>query len=115
MTAAYMTLRNSGDEVLKITGASAPGADASVHETRREGDRMRMVPVETLTLAPGQELVLAPGGLHIMLMSMVKVPVEGQTQQLCLELDGGRQCVDAPVYREAPQSGDDASKHGHAH
>jgi copper(I)-binding protein len=115
MTAAYMTLRNSGDEVLTITGASAPGADASLHETRRDGERMRMAPVKTLTLGPGEQVVLAPGGLHIMLMSMVTVPVEGQTQQLCLELGEGRHCVDAPVYRDAPQSEVVEDSPGHAH
>lgn len=110
MTAAYMTLHNTGSTALTVSGAYAAGGDASLHATRRDGDRRRMAPVESLTLEPGERVELAPGGLHLMLMSMVRVPIEGQTLEVCLDMGAVRQCVDAPVRRDGPAEEDD-----HAH
>ena len=55
MTAAYGQLSNQGNTPLTITGASSSvAADTTLHESVQTGDRMRMVPVTDLTLAPGE-------------------------------------------------------------
>jgi copper(I)-binding protein len=110
MTAAYMVLGNDGEQPLTVSGVRAAGADASLHATTREGDTMRMVAVPELVLAPGERAVLAPGGLHIMLMGMQSVPAPGETVELCLQTSAGETCVEAPVRRDAPGP---APQHAH--
>lgn len=88
MTAAYGRLQNSGDEALVITGVSAElAAHSSLHETRIERDRSTMRPVSSLTVAPGEEVELAPGGMHIMLMKLDAPLVEGESIDICFKLE----------------------------
>jgi hypothetical protein len=55
-----------------IDGVEADGAArAELHRTRMEGDLMRMDRVESVTVpAGGDEVALAPGGLHVMLLDL---------------------------------------------
>lgn len=110
MTAAYMTLSNEGSTVIHVTGVRAAAADASLHATRRDGDRMRMEAVPEITLQAGESVELAPGGLHVMLMGMESVPAAGESVQLCIDSSVGERCVDAPVRREAAPA-----QHHHDH
>lgn len=88
MTAAYGTLKNVGADTLVITGVSAEiAAHSSLHETRIERDRSTMRPVSSLAVAPGEEVELAPGGLHIMLMKLDAPLIEGESIDICLELE----------------------------
>ena len=69
--ALYLSLRSRGGEVV-IDGVEADGAArAELHRTRMEGDLMRMDRVESVTVpAGGDEVALAPGGLHVMLLDL---------------------------------------------
>lgn len=113
VTAAYLTVTNSGDDTVRIVGAEAGGAGRTeLHESRSEGSAMRMVPVEALPLAPGASAVFAPGGLHLMLKDLERMPAPGDSVRLCLITDDGeRSCTDAAVRRDAPASG----HHHHEH
>lgn len=111
MTAAYMDLHNAGTDAVTIRGVTADGVgEASLHQTRREGDRVRMEAVEVLTVPAGGHLSLAPGGLHLMLMGLASMPAAGEVMRLCLELDRDAVCSDAEVRRDAP-----AAAGGHSH
>ena len=113
VTAAYLTVTNSGDDTVRIVGAEAGGAGRTeLHESRAEGSAMRMVPVAALPLAPGASAVFAPGGLHLMLKDLERMPAPGDSVRLCLITEGGeRSCTDAPVRRDAPAGG----HHDHEH
>lgn len=113
VTAAYLTVSNSGDDTVRIVGAEAAGAGRTeLHESRAEGSAMRMVPVEALPLAPGESARFAPGGLHLMLKDLERMPAPGDTVRLCLVTDDGeRSCTDAAVRRDAPTGG----HHHHEH
>jgi copper(I)-binding protein len=66
---AYMTL--TAREPLTLLGAETPAAGiVEMHEMKMQGDIMKMRAAETLPLAPGKPLKLAPGGLHFMLMDL---------------------------------------------
>ena len=103
MTAAYMRLTNAGNEAVEVRGVTALGAgEASIHATRREGDQVRMEALDSLTVAGGETVQLQPAGLHIMLMGLERMPAVGETLELCLETNAGRQCLNAEVRRDAP-------------
>ncbi|KGE02839.1 copper chaperone PCu(A)C [Pseudohaliea rubra] len=112
MTAGYLSVTNSGDVAVRIVGAEAGGAGRTeLHESRAEGGAMRMVAVEALVLAPGESASFEPGGLHLMLKDLDRMPAPGDTVRLCLLSDDGeRSCTDAAVRRDAPMAG-----HHHEH
>ena len=68
-TGAYMTL--TAREPLTLLGAQTPAAGiVEIHEMKMVGEVMKMRASDTLPLAPGQPLRLAPGGYHFMLMDL---------------------------------------------
>lgn len=114
MTAAYMTLSNPGDSAISIRGASSPdAADVSLHETRSTADGVTMRAVESLTIEPGEQVQLEPGGLHLMLMGLDVPPRAGNSLSLCITTSVEEQCMQLPVSRQAPQAAgrQDQEKH----
>ena len=88
MTAGYASLENISKEVITITGVSAEAAGhTSLHETRIERDRSTMRPVAKLSIKAGERVSLKPGGLHIMLMKLSEPLTDGQSIDICLELE----------------------------
>ena len=67
ITAGYCDITNIGTAPVAITGFSGEGLRVEIHETIDEDGMMRMRPVPSLHLAPGETVSLAPGGKHLML------------------------------------------------
>lgn len=69
--AGYMVIRNTGTAADRLVGAETPSAAAvEPHETTLTDNIMRMRPVTGgIAIPPGGEVRLAPGGVHLMLMS----------------------------------------------
>jgi copper(I)-binding protein len=88
MTAGYASIENMSKDVITITGVSAQVAGhTSLHETRIERDRSTMRPVAELSIQAGERVSLKPGGLHIMLMKLSEPLTDGQSIDICLELE----------------------------
>ncbi len=110
-TAAYLTLHNRGDSTLRITGVSASGAGrAEIHVTREVDGLLRMEQLQELSVAPGERVQLEPGGIHLMLLDLERMPAEGERVTLCLQAGSEEACTEAPVRRGG---GTDHSHHGH--
>ena len=72
---------------------------------------MKMRRVETVELAPGEPLVLAPGGLHVMMMGLEEPLVDGKSFPLTLNFErAGTVEVTVRIF-EPEESGHDM-KHG---
>lgn len=112
-TAAYLTVHNSGPDTVRVVGASAePAGRVEIHHSTEVDGYMRMQPVEALSIAPGESVQLAPGGVHLMLLDLARMPAEGETVELCLVLESGQEtCTQAPVRRDGAGGGD----HSHHH
>jgi hypothetical protein len=112
--AAYMQLRNAGSTPLTVTAASSPAfASVELHRTVHEGAVARMERLPGLALAPGEGVSLAPGGLHLMLITPRQPLREGATVPLELRLDSGAVVsVEAAVRRTAMPSD---APHDHHH
>jgi periplasmic copper chaperone A len=97
--AVYLSIVNTGTTPDQLVAASTPAAEkAELHEMKMVNNVMEMRPIRSLPIAPGQKLVLAPGGYHIMLIGL-KAPLKrGQSVPLTLTFaHAGRQDVVASV------------------
>jgi periplasmic copper chaperone A len=64
----YLTVVNSGDRPVSLTGASCDEyARVTLHQSRQQGGVASMVPVSALTIAPHSRLAFESAGYHLML------------------------------------------------
>lgn len=104
VSAGYMTISNGTAAEDRLLSATSPRADrVEIHEMSMDGAVMRMRPVETLSIAPGQEVELAPGSMHLMFYGVSEPFAEGQDIPLQLTFaTAGTIDVSLPVRRGAP-------------
>lgn len=121
VAAAYMTLVNPGDEVLRVTGASSPDVPrVEMHRSSIVDEVARMERQEALEVPPGDELVLARGGLHLMLTGLSERLEPGDSVRLRLETSAGPLDLTLPVEPIEGMNGHgsaddgDAARHGGA-
>ena len=93
-SAIYMTIVNKGRESDRLIGVSSDVAKhVELHQSIREGDVMRMQPVEGGIEIPAKGKVeLKPGGYHIMLIDLTRElkPGDRFTVTLTFEKSGSR-------------------------
>jgi copper(I)-binding protein len=91
MTAGFGQLRNSGSEVLEISAYSSPSfGDVSLHRTELVDGVSKMREVAELVIDPGGEVLLEPGGYHLMLMMPTGDIQPGQVVRLEIDSADGR-------------------------
>lgn len=98
--AAYMAIRNTGDDAVTLTGLTSQlAAMPQIHETKTNADGVSsMAPAGEITIEPGESVALEPGGLHAMLMKLQNPMIEGETFPLTLTFsDGGEATVEVPI------------------
>ena len=108
--AAYLTLRNSGDADVTVTGLATPLAMMSeIHRTTTNADGVSsMAPAGEITIAAGGSIALEPGGLHAMLMQLQEPLTEGATLPLTVMFsDGGEVTVEVPILGFAARGPED--------
>ncbi|MEQ9175989.1 MAG: copper chaperone PCu(A)C [Alphaproteobacteria bacterium] len=98
--AAYLTIRNTGDEAVTLTGIRSDIAMMSeIHQSSiNEQGVSSMSPAGTIEIAPGSTVALEPGGLHAMFMGLQQPMAEGESFSLTLVFtDGGEVTVEVPI------------------
>ena len=91
MTAGFGRLVNQTDHQLEITAYTSPAyGDVSLHETVIENGVSRMREVHGLSIPPGGEVELAPGGYHLMLMMPTQASGPHDRVVLQIEEAGGQ-------------------------
>ena len=82
----YITIKNMGDVPDTLLGGSAAFAAAiEVHEMKMENDIMKMRALaDGLEIPAGGEVVLKPGGYHLMFMKLGEQLVKGETRKVVL-------------------------------
>ncbi len=84
--AGYLTVTNEGDTSVTITGVrSEIAGNAMLHsmKTLEDGTR-KMGHLHHIMLSPGESFSLMPGGDHLMLMNLQRVPQPGESVTVCL-------------------------------
>ncbi|WP_167400738.1 copper chaperone PCu(A)C [Dietzia lutea] len=107
MSGVFGTIRNPGDTDLHLTGVDGElGGSTELHETVPGGSGMMMQEREDGFVIPaGGELILEPGGNHIMFMGLEEPITTGQQITLTLEFDGAEQ--DVTVFARDFQGGEE--------
>jgi len=102
--AAYLAIVNTGDEVDRLLAVKTSAAKVSqIHTNLMKDGVMRMRRVEVLEIAPGEPVVLKPGGLHVMLMGLKKRLIEGESFVLELTFENAGR-IEVPVQIESPNA-----------
>lgn len=106
--AAYMTISTTG-AADRLVGASAPVAGKTeLHTMTMNNNVMQMRPVDAIQVAPGTEVKLQPGGLHVMLLDLKSPLKQGDKFPLTLKFERGGE-IQVQVEVRQPRAG------GHGH
>jgi len=96
----FLSIENTGAEADRLVSASSPAAKVvQIHEMAMEGDVMKMRELtDGIEIPAGETVTLAPGGFHLMFMSLNQAFVEGQTVPVTLVFEkAGPVELDLPV------------------
>lgn len=110
-TGVFMTIKNLSDKPDRLTRVESPAARAvEIHETRISGDMATMEPAPFVEIPAKGEVVLKPGGLHVMLIDP-KGPIRaGETVPITLVFENaGRISIEVSVRKM------EGSRHGEKH
>jgi hypothetical protein len=90
-SAVYMVLANGGAAAERLVAAQADVSNAiEIHETKMEGDVMRMAQVEGgIEVPAGGQVELKPGGYHVMLIGLTRDLNVGDKFPVTLEFESG--------------------------
>ncbi|HEX4910096.1 MAG TPA: copper chaperone PCu(A)C [Permianibacter sp.] len=96
--AAYFTLKNSGADRALVDADCRCAGMTMIHESIEQDGMAKMRHVDSAALPSGGELVLKPGGLHVMLMRLNAPLKAGDSHPLTLRFaDGDTLTVRLPV------------------
>ncbi len=88
--AGYMTLHNPGQQAVTIVAVQSDAfASVEIHRSYMHDGMMRMDQVDSLMIAPGATLQLAPGGLHLMMMQPAEATRPGDRIEILLQFEDG--------------------------
>jgi len=109
--AIYLTITNTGTAPDTLESASSPAAaKVELHEMSMDNGVMKMRPVPTITIAPGQSLVLKPNGYHLMLIGLKAPLKEGETVPVTVTFaHAGQQQATASVAKIGAMHAGDSS------
>jgi copper(I)-binding protein len=101
LSAGYFSLKNSGTTAIALVSVTSPVfGNIELHTHQMVDGMMQMTEVESISVEPGQQVHLQPGGLHLMLFKPTGKISLGQQVPLQLRWsDGSEQAVQATVTR----------------
>ena len=102
--AGFLRLHNStGVDVEVVAAASSLSPRTELHTHLHEGGIMKMRLVPSIVVKAHSDVVLQPGGLHVMFMDVARQPAPGDIVELTLNVKDGRaMTVKVPVLTTAP-------------
>ncbi|WP_342623429.1 copper chaperone PCu(A)C [Pseudomonas alkylphenolica] len=105
--AAYFVVHNNGIAADTLLSVDSPiSDDAQLHEHVHKDGLMKMQQVQSVEVAPGKDLVFAPGAYHVMLMQPKdrSLLTDGKRFPLTLHFkNAGDITVEVAVQKQAPE------------
>jgi len=101
VTAAYMTINNSSNEVITLKRVTSTISDrVEIHEHSMADGMMRMREVGKITIEANSSVVLQPSGLHLMFFSLTQPIIENNEIDLTLHFSNNTKIkIQLPVYK----------------
>ncbi len=91
-SAGYLNFSNTSDSAITVVSISSPSVRAvEIHESVEENGNWRMFRLTELTLQPGAQMALTPGGKHLMLFGLASPVKEGKTMSFTAQLADGEE------------------------
>lgn len=89
VSGGYMVIRNTGTEADRLIAGSVDFAGkVEIHEMKMDGDVMKMREIAGgLEIPAGGEVVLKPGGYHVMFMQLGEQLKEGESRKATLTFE----------------------------
>ena len=98
MTAVYLVVENTGGADTVRSADSDAAAAVTLHDTEVADGAASMIDVDRLTVPARGELVLAPGGRHLMLHHLFAPLVPGDVVRVTVQFErSGPMVIDVPV------------------
>ena len=98
MSAGYFTIQNTGTVPVVVRGVTCRGIRmATIHETRVENNMARMAPRDSVVTQAGGQVVMRPGGVHVMLMGLERPLNVGDKLSCVLHTSAGDVPAEASV------------------
>jgi periplasmic copper chaperone A len=77
--AVYLSIQNIGKQAEQLIGVASPMAKiVELHNHEMVDGLMRMRKLDSIDVAAGATVTIAPGGLHIMLIGLARTLVDGE-------------------------------------
>ncbi len=110
--AVFMTIHNAGTQADRLVGARSDDAElVQIHGHIRDGEMIRMRPVDGVVVPAGGSAELKPGGFHVMLIGLKGPLFEETTIPLILEFErAGEVSIEAVVESAAARSSSGGDK-----
>jgi periplasmic copper chaperone A len=107
-TAGYLTIENGGPTGETITALSSPDfARVELHDHVKDGAMMKMVKLDSAEVPGNSQLVLSPGGKHLMLFDAKRALNNGDSVKITLTFsNSGPIETNFVVLNVIPPSGD---------
>ena len=101
-SAVYFVIQNHNADADEVIGASTDIANAAeVHESKMEGDVMRMNHMDSVTLDPSVKVEFMPGGLHVMLIGLKQDLKAGDQVEVTLHFKNNSDLIVKATVRNA--------------
>lgn len=107
--AFYMTISNEGDETDRIVSIETEAAgSAEIHNVVMEGNVMQMTPQhDGVEIPAGEELILEPGGYHVMMIGLTESLIAGEEFTATLHFEhAGEVEITVPILMTEPDEGE---------
>lgn len=101
-SAVYFVIQNHNLEADELIGAASDVADAvEIHESKMEGDVMRMSRVESIALEPSAKVEFRPGGYHVMMIGLKQDLKAGDEIEVILQFRDGPDVTVKAIVKDA--------------
>lgn len=107
----YVHIMNSGEADALVGVKSDIAARTEVHESREVEGVMKMQHVDALPLPANGEIMMQPGGYHIMLMGLKAPLTEGESFPVTLVFESGTEITVNAEVKKRGEEGMDHSGH----
>ncbi|RRN64573.1 copper chaperone PCu(A)C [Caulobacter sp. 602-1] len=114
----FMTIDNAGKTPVTLKRVETPAAaSVEIHQSAMAGGVMTMRELDKGVVIPaGGQVAFAPGGYHLMILSLKAAQTVGQKVPVTLVFDNGRKAqVDLVVQLTPPSGGQAPAASGHQH